>query len=873
MSVPQYQSQQTNILPEQLVYLHNQAYATQAVNMPTLTSGQQLIAQNQPPQTYQQLNENLDLARKPQKQSSSVGSNRLASKSNEQARRDTTGSRQQFDLLDASKLNAASTSSTTQQIPTSTSLFLPYLQSEAARRLQLQRSRSSERDNKSNSDNQQSTSHSGASGDKNQSQERVITHQHGSAEMSTKKTERRAPATVMTKKRESPASGAGKSKTPFWRLFRSSKSTNTDRSHDQTSQSAAHSTLLSHCARSGSQSTSSSTSGCHEDEYLHHRHFQARASICSNNLWRIGPTRRCSLAVPVNYPTYYRPLAQLQHHRSNQAISSISGSFNRPIGHYHEHDKESFDSSESPSSLQHEGMHNSSTVGALVSAANSLARPGHSTQSQTKTSTGMLTDMGPITSGGFIRVSGQLQFGNKAVPPRPAASPFSRVQSNSASMPTPPPPLPPEFDEPPTRINERQEMRNPHLRPPWAGQPPSASYHATIERMVAVAPAPQLYHQRSQGARVAPSLYQLPQQVAHFSGQMKNPNYSGHTTTSLSRGPSISGMSDTLHRTPRQPTRVQHLILPPSGSAQTHHFMGSHTMLSQLKPRSRSTDQRLPSMGANSGMTYLPNNHLGQQPIYHLGQQPVGYITACQGQQSIGRALGQAYMQRLQRQPTIYSLHSNQRDFNVASNLHMGREPSCHEVQIPSIDMMRRSKSQTSLSRRAQHSFSGMDCDQCTLDSELRHTMATEACQLDAAHDGRHQMRPRSEMRGHFNINNISNGSLKRVPRGSKVHCARACSECSGQDCITTTTTLVGSQCQGPSEKANCRCEPGQQQQLNHVQTLGLTSTHRHSQPTKQPMTALGVMKLISEVDKAIQNAMFIAQHIDNLDEFESVST
>lgn len=48
------------------------------------------------------------------------------------------------------------------------------------------------------------------------------------------------------------------------------------------------------------------------------------------------------------------------------------------------------------------------------------------------------------------------------------------------------------------------------------------------------------------------------------------------------------------------------------------------------------------------------------------------------------------------------------------------------------------------------------------------------------------------------------------------------------------------------------------------------TSTILNRRPP--PLTELGLMKLVSEVDKAIQNAMFIAQHIDNLDEFESVS-
>lgn len=185
MNLPQYQTQQANILPEQLIYLHNPAYATQAVSWPvTLAShGEQRELITSTTREGVMASSNNQCQKRPATSGDIEGyidnnnthglnnssGHQLSVDKSSSAHTNTTTSNNEFSAnnqlkatcsytkplleLGTSNLNYAPPGSSTHQQST---LFLPYLQSEAARRLRMQRSRSSDRE-RSISDNQQSS--------------------------------------------------------------------------------------------------------------------------------------------------------------------------------------------------------------------------------------------------------------------------------------------------------------------------------------------------------------------------------------------------------------------------------------------------------------------------------------------------------------------------------------------------------------------------------------------------------------------------------------------------------------------------------------------------------------------------------------------
>lgn len=886
MSVPQYQSQQANILPEQLIYLHNQAYATQAVSLPPQQPSSEV--KKQQPETSEVLRKHHEtVVNMTDHQTNQTRTTRhqistgawLSASANKTAPLMNNGSNKNRPEmascqsssrpsarhpleLNASNLLGVNNANSSQQGQAS-SFFLPYLQSETARRLQLQRSRSSERD-RSTSDNQHS-SNNGINCDK------------GLSSLGNTGRQQKPPVRPKSadshdrdKRKQTETSDHGKSKSSFWHLFKSSKSTSERDGHQQPTNQVR-------------LSTSSSTSSAlfdPNDDYQHHRHFQARASICSNNLWRIGPTRRCSLAVPTNYPTYYRPLAQLQHHHQlGQTVNTIGGCLQKPTL-YHIHGDDSSQSSSS-SDAAHRNHHRNGSRGAIRTPV-TTATTNLMTRSKLVPTTQNPEET--ITSDGFISIGAQLPHAVGAMPPRHQVEivpPLSRT--NFSSHPPPPSPIPPaEFRGPSQLSASGYVHRNQPQQSIWRTDLVAGNASVTTESQkmnhmghnnnnTNSATNVTCYQPYRQSCSLTNSINQMQQ----LSGQFKSSIPSGYHQVSLS-GDQNFNMIDTTsniqrpqqHQSPQLLTQ-QLILAPPNDSMASHQHLGpQYAGIGQLMPRSRSTDHRLSSIIINSsnGLNQ-PNDRIGlQKPqIHQINRQPIKWST--QGQHSIGRALGQVYMQRLQRQPTIYSLHSGispnaQRD-KVTMNLipldgqlrrsHQQQRLGQHRLQQPSIEMMRRSMSQTSLNRRPQYGLGAIDCEHCIRGAGFRQD------------EFNFRGRPRSEIRDRLNSASgcvAAGGSFKNLPREhnkESPRCVDTCANCTDQGCLNgSIKVLIGGPHESQNENNTCRCGSAAEQ---------LTIAN-HKQP---PLSTLNLMKLISEVEKAIQNAMFIAQHIDNLDEFESV--
>lgn len=940
MSVPQYQ--QNNILPEQLIYLHNQAYATQAVTLPLK---QPSIITGSLPNRIVEQNQHGSSSHTTCCQSAFIDGPR---------QNFNTSSTKQFhaNQLDATCLNEIVSSPSfpiqstrhpqelnaalllsSQALQTRPTTFLPYLQSEAARRLQLQRSRSSEKDNKSTSENQPTSGTSNGNeaagtscgdpkSDRSRDKRDVSTNSCAAIDLG---------ASEDGKKKKSRSSSSN----PIWRLFKPNKLDDPrDRDPELSTEQQQPQIQLQHRNSRSSSATSSPVARHDEDEdddYKHHRHFQARASICSNNLWRIGPTRRCSLAVPmVNYPSYYRPLVQLQQQRGSGSgcgsmLNTISGSSCLPPIVAHRH-MEGEDSEAATSSDETPNYNPGSAIRGLIDRTTTLVHPERMLDSRAG-----LHEMGPMTSGGFISIGSQMQPGVNAIPPRRSVTPTSFQSESQSTMPTPPPPLPPDFTESTStnggrnaqvhlaRINYNQQQR---ISNPWSGsqsarmlqinsfdQDPetSSSVTTTIQHPQYVPTDLTFCHQSNQlmNERILKQ-HQQPQQ---------NQSVSMSSARSMSNyRPCVNDLDPADVVTTRH-SRYDNTISDHDPSRTMNPTIGgvyrSGPYLSLEQPsmsRSRSTDHRLfkltrdPSCSndiitnVGSGLerpNYQAYVNDQQQPNYN---QMSADTTGVRRQQyhSIGRQLGQAYIQRLQRQPAIYPLQHQSRtmlpfirDVHGLAMANLASEQSSRQQPVryndrgsyqlsgePSIDMMRRSRSQTSLNRKpvAPGCLSSMDCRHCMvegtiLSSELAST-ANQQCTTRSLH------RPQSETRGRLNSSGVRSNRVDACLRDPALSCQQSrrfddevnqgISHCASASMRTMPNERARNHFISNDETA-CRCS-----------ALGdsIVVTPNTNQPrlTNQ-LSPLNLLKLINEVDKAIQNAMFIAQHIDNLDEFESVSS
>lgn len=776
-------------------------------------------------------------------------------------------------------------------------LFLPYLQSDTARRLQLQRSRSSERD-KSNSDNHppeasntNNNNQINCDNDRQPGQSRPQVRSK-SVERSTQainivdsnKTNdnnNRAP----NKKVARQDSSKQPSKLPFWRIFKSPKSTASDKSDATQPVATAAAGTTSNLSHQGRLSMASSTSSAlfdPNDEYQHHRHFQARASICSNNLWRIGPTRRCSLAVPANFPTYYKPLAQLQHqhqHLSGQSINTISGciqgtSNKQPPVHYHVHGEESTQTSSSSTTVQER-----SAVGTLVSVATSnlVTRPKQAISGVSSSTRLQEREMEPITSGGFIQIGAQMPPPVSAIPPRQQpVNDTNRIYSNHT--PAPPPPLPP-VD--------------------FIGQTPAPAHQYLTQIVQMQQHQKQLQQQRSLGGTqmMEHSFGQHP--VGRYVEPAMSRQQSGQSVSLMRPGSHISQhlpmsgqyMTSTrpvgqdeknLHAAIIQQQRRQTQQVHPSQQVflagangpiqigQQQHQFGLHgaNFANQSMPRSRSTDHRLSNvLNMNSNQMNQPKLSEDQNALLMHQMNQANWGPQLQ-HNTVGRQVNnQAYQsQKLQRQPTIYSLHSGlsglQRETNFVPLETQIRQRFSNYQPEQSIDMMRRSRSQSSLNRRANLELS--NCEHCDVRRDP-HDLS-----VFYPNSSRTNMmpRPKSEIRGRLNsAGRCQFGDDTQVSRSIRQYDGmlmdkQHCNDCSGQIMVNWRRGTSGADLM--TANSSCRCN-------NTMTGLGGASNVAKINQAHQQISTLNMMKLVNEVEKAIQNAMFIAQHIDNLDEFESV--
>lgn len=810
MNVPQYQSSST-VLPEQLIYSHNSAYAAQSRQQPAnngdplaqldpamLLARQQQQQQQQWQQTYPNATAN---AQQQQQQQTNLQPSSMP----------TNKQRGQLKQLNVNSLDSQLMQQANKLGTSPSSLFLPYLQSEAARRLQLQRSRSSERDTRSNmSDlqaNQCDTSgiQMSLANDKRQTSIEMRQaptgqkQQLGGARVTSGK--RRRPSQDNSNNKDNQA---GQSPS-IWRLFSSSSAGKTSRA-TQAKANQAHQNCDNDNRRQqqrnlrrqqldneGSNDENNNDEDDKDDEddnddqydYQHHNHFKARASICSTNLWRIGPTRRCSVAVPANYPTYYRPIVaavspNLAGLNPTQLSTISGGCINSSHHHHHHHHHSQRDDSDESSSV-HEGV----AIGALVrsAAANLAVRPREQTQG----------------AGQYLQPP-TVMFGGQQMKPLYAVQPELAQQRNLGSQQlespqplAPPPPLPP------TSISGVTSRLN------GGAQYQPIRQQNTLQMLQPNA----MVHQQSQIA----NQYLRQQQLLHLhQPQLVN-----------SRG-----------------TRLNLSAVGSNFEQNQSHFRCQQPI--QI-PRSRSTGQQLCSYAIGNQPQYLVsaanqqahNQGASWQQQQQQQQQPKPGNYYLQSSQSIGRALGQAYMQRLQRQPAVFSMQTNnmagQPQIRTSRSMQRGAyliplqavnsQPASQQSfefnqpqqQLYHDSNIRRCRSQTSLDRRAKLASNLQCCADNSIESANNH-YSHQACNLT--------------------------GSMRRRPQDLQQQPA---------------AQIQGKHCCGQRDGSS-----------------RYAKTKRSLSRQPPPLTQLGYLKLINQVDKAIQNAMFIAQHIDNLDEFESVS-
>jgi hypothetical protein len=1027
MSVPHYQ--QNNILPEQLIYLHNPAYANQAVTLPLIqpskpmqqntttaatittsslvehqqqhaTSGYKTCCQPSAALVNSSVSQRGmtitgdELRRHQHHQPDGTHANGTSSSSQNQLAIQLRQPPPPPQELDAANLLAGSSS--LQSRPTT---FLPYLQSEAARRLQLQRSRSSEKDSKSFSGNQPSNG-AGAGGNNNGHQSSVaggLAPPDAGGESSKAGTGAQSASSTSAVVRQGAVDGrqrrrrsrATKSANPIWRLIRPHKSGESNRADNDPESNREQQQHQLRPVHSGGQqqprhSRSSSTTSSalvrqgddddddDDDDYRHHRHFQARASICSNNLWRIGPTRRCSLAVPMaNYPSYYRPLAQFQQQQrgsgsgAGSLLNTISGSSLPPIvahyhinGHHHHHHQD--DDSEASSTSSSDGHAHShyksgAAIAGLISQTTNLAVDPERIFGDSSRS-GRQLEMGSMTSGGFISNSVQGQRGVNAIPPRRSVTPSSFQSEPQNSLPTPPPPLPPaDFSESPpmldvarpasSRVNnfyDHQQgplcnlmLSSRRLAPEHDSRTHMSligheSYPDQVESSSSVATTTIQQHPRYlQAHEDAYRQSDVPMMVDHHVYQAQQQQQQRPRHVPMARSISNNhraALNDIggLRVAPNPPPAAAYQCGPYLSPIDHHHHHHHQSM-----PRSRSTDQRLSSatdMLTANGQRLFQHGQQQNYPAYAGNERQQlkhsqtmldnldarRQLQQQQQQHSIGRQLGQAYIQRLQRQPAIYSLQHQSRTmlpFNknalAMANLVAGQAKQQQQSALlnrahyptqlsePSIDMLRRCKSQTSLNRKvaAGCSLNSTDCGHCAAEAVL---MSSKRAALAAANQlcsttSRAGHRPQSESRARLNSAGGHRSERLDVCPGPAGHDYRQCrggfdvveadgkaSHCAPAFVKTMPAAERAKSYSLADDKSGCRCSAlvGGGSGSGSGSGGGESTVARPQQGAgqqQQPST-LDLLKLINEVDKAIQNAMFIAQHIDNLDEFESVS-
>lgn len=1116
VNVPQYQTnQQTYILPEQLIYPHNQAYLHQHHHPQHPAAAQRSGKTGRDGHVKQQSKQQAGNTNSTTRMPSSIhhdGQQQL-----DQAPTGDMGAdsayRQQLQVVmkrDYMKSHASNKKQQQHQNTTSGSsscglaagsLFLPYLQSEAARRLQMQRSRSSERDQKSSlSDNQtnnnlnytrtktkstrplmnndnnnnnssimnnkstlnncdiktptlkqrtksldKQTNNQSRSLIKQRTNSDQLSHQHQRHEsmnavdsqpvdtnnndqnnIGTAGDGEEGRATKNGSRRPSRSMERTASRSLLsWLLKRTGSRVGeyndgktkaigrreSSDGHDKLGsfQSQVQSPSRHHHHGGPIQHESSSSM---ENDYQYHNHFQARASICSTNLWRVGPQRLSAVPVAPNYPTYYRPLVHLARVRNSRDDLAL---VEPPAA-------------AAPRSHPKISELNSTSFGSSSSA-------GHLEKQQQTTN-----NQAAAISTSFMVVSGAPSQPIDLKAPGPGSRSHSQ-QTVTTPSPTPPPPLAPLFplgvgastledgalinancdaiDGNTTNIDKHRdgplvgraslahhiELLDPTFLGSSSHHQGSAmaantsQIHPNVRGLVATPTGPQLH---------GPRLFEQPNYMMRRANELEatgsifhtnlgtnNPLGSQPTTGALIWSGPKDRQQQQLHYgmspdfpTPSPIQAVSSTIGAPFQQQQPfsinsgHHHYQRHQnqTLNQkprlvIMPRSRSTDHRLAASSMAMAMrdhdhahAHYPHPQLvhSQRPIdldvadehgmlrgpllppapglpfpasipagrvapvpllvsTGPGHQAPSGSSSCaladrgflvtphssnlsQNPFTIGRALGQAYMQRLRRQPAAVYAPQHAARANATHNAHSQNHRLITHLNLKSLDslqqqhghqkqqqvlMMRRSKSHASLehprarlpsSVGANQTNSNTDdahqCPQCIMSSRLNKSDPDDDM-LDA---GRLML-----INDPTNDNNIDpqRGSrrmtiLRHINNNNEASCFNGTQQ---RNQVNGGAGAPGRQ-QFPlhfhddnqiGRSSKCRCPKLSLQHTDKIQQQLQTNRYSQQQQTTktikpEQVERLKLAKLISEVDKAIQNAMFIAQHIDNLDEFESVS-
>lgn len=870
MSVPRHQSQLSSVLPEQLIYLHNQAYVSGAA-VPTRNQEQpepsSLVAQLK---QYNEQQQQQQVLRQPH---------------------DTTR------LNESCQTSAKGQLADNQLILSPSSLFLPFLQSEAARRLQLQRSRSSERDNRSTCDNLTSSSYKAES-----CRVAIANHCDRSGQLETSSNSR---AGISNKRKKA------RRRRSFWERI-SGRSRRPDAKRDRSHLNSVETVPLeanssqetedrSNLVRDGRArpDLAHETSSSFENDYLHHRHFQARASICSTNVWRIGPTRRCSMAVPSCYPSYYRPqvsatpIGRPDGQSNHQSKSQLLQSQRRQQRHHQQQSLErptSVNSFSSASTLQPAGV-----PGALTSGGPQAATLNQRSQVDNTSSSR------PANSDILLKPANLI--------PQQIMLPAGQTPAEHGRLPV--------------------ELRQTHLWPPMG-----ISGQLGSDRLGGVCGESPVLGQRQLGPRTPPapncSPRWPPPPPSATSGQQGMLDVSGARCAESVRNWHVPGP------------------LPRSSSSGNHKLSSLHDqryLAHQLLQNGCPAEQLGRCTARFESECSLFNGHQQLVPVsLDFNRSSDAQLASQQGSQSIGRALGQAYLERLRRHPTwaypaalgpcgsssstntlagqASSLQApfqlqqqqprpsrssqrtcilqqsdqrQQRSFNLMGLeddfTGLSRARSAHRSAGSQSDPIRRSRSSTSMASMAQHSRQGQQlfrttgnsllvdcCKQCISDlgaplvlgraeatcNRCDHHLSPScgpACRHLTADDSK----PTGGLGPSWPANNLSacNSRLGHHD-GSHITNVQARHRCNYGASVRSQKVLAN--CDGSTLTPSCCRKTGEPPDR-------AAGSLAQSRPAQTPLTSLGLMKLISEVDKAIQNAMFIAQHIDNLDEFESVSS
>lgn len=778
VNVPQYQTnQQTYILPEQLIYPHNQAYlGQQPQNQQPSGQDQSQRARSTSAASGWPVESQTTEGSKSRRQDSKVkvkygGLKQLNPNS--------------LDIDAAIPSNALSVSHS--------SLFLPYLQSEAARRLQMQRSRSSDRDQKSSSDNQnqqsQVSSSNGVTCDNQIRNDTSISINMPRNVTSTTEVGR-GSSTRMSRRVSSESKSEGKSSDHVRSSRKSILSWLSSRRRRSRGPldglSGSNSRVESRRKSSaGTQQHSESrfdndSSSSLENDYQYHVNFQARASICSTNMWRVGPSRLTVGPVAPNYPTYYRPIVQLAQSRRtdsdgrlnsqilelNSSISEASSRAQRPI---------QWSNQQHPEYLQ-------AQCSQLIDAETELMKP---------ISSSLLISGAPSNS---VHLSAAARYQEDPG--------FSRDESDSTPMPTPPPPLPLcssaglGLGQPSqySISHQRPIYGFVHKRPDQVILNPSNLVQSDLHSDFSGA------HKRSRVLTTTEMMMMPPKQRS----SRANPEFDGRGFVDQRYQRNIAPRVVMMPRSRSTDTRLSNL--PQLYSSELPSSSGYHETMIHNEPYQTTT--------SNS----IKRTPYPIQASQNWSDSSAGQLElSARNPLSIGRALGQAYVQRLSRQPTIYSMtlvespHFHQQS---RPNLFDERSSQRGQTYMKSFDSlrydrdqnMRRSKSQGSLNRPTQAFES---CPQCDPSYRLVDDNVKESSKVNRS------------------------GPLPFGTSKPPVDC----------------------------------CYP-----INSGEKRSHFASGCHRQVQHPIRDRLALAKLIYEVDKAIQNAMFIAQHIDNLDEFESVS-